>query len=213
MIQQNFYTYEPTLPKSIKSKERFNDAYQTALNAAKQAKQHWSALLATPEIADRCRDIDKCLDDKAAIIAYYDEKIAAVEALPVPPTEKAKMLREWQSAKDDASTHLNGLEEALDSLPCGYITYEDNDPESVTISRKNLLEYATNESKIPVPDEARELYAKFLAAIKAINDFHTYEREKGYNERDFISIIGHIHNAEEFASNFIFGTWKKYNYH
>ena len=205
---QNFYSYDPNLPQTIKSKERFNKAYTDALNAVRQAKLHWSALLATPEIADRCRDIDKALDDKAAIIAYYTEKIAAVEALPVPPTEKAKMLREWQSAKDDASTHLNGLEEALDSLPCGYITYEDNDPESVTISRKNLLEYATSESKIPVPDEARELYAKFLAAIKAINDFHQYEQEKGYNERDFISILGHIHNAEDFASNFIFGTWK-----
>ena len=210
MIQQNFYKFEPKLPRTIKSKAKFNKAYTDALNAVKQAKEHWRALLATPEIADRCRDVDKCLDDKEVIIAYYTEKIASVEALPLPPTEKAKMLQEWQRAKDDASTHLNGLEEALDSLPCGYINYKDNAPESVTISRKNLLEYATNESKIPVPDEARELYSKFLAAIQAINDFHEYERKKDYNERDFISIIGHIRNAEEFASNWVYGTWKKY---
>lgn len=209
MIQQNFYTYEPTLPKSIKSKERFNDAYQTALNAAKQAKQHWSALLATPEIADRCRDIDVALDDKAAIIAYYAEKIAAVEALPVPPTEKARMIQEWQSAKDDAETHLNGLEDALDSMPCGYIQYESDAPESVAIKSKYLLEYANNQSTILIPEEAHELYSKFIAAIQAINDFHEYEKEKGYNQRDFISILGHIHNAEEFAYNWATGTWKK----
>ena len=207
---QNFYHYEPTLPKTIKSKAKFNKAYTDALNAVKEAKEHWRALLSTPEIKDKLQDINKALDEKESILAYYTKKIEAVEALPVPPTEKAKMLQEWQRAKDDASTHLNGLEEALDSLPCGYITYEANDLDSVSISRKNLMEYATNESKIQIPDEARELYSKFLAAIQAINDFHEYEREKGYNERDFISILGHIHNAEEFASNFIFGTWKKY---
>lgn len=210
MIQQNFYKFEPKLPRTIRSKDKFNKAYTDALNAVRQAKLHWSALLASTEIADRCQDIDKALDNKEAIIAYYAEKIAAVEALPVPPTEKARLIQEWQSAKDDAETHLNGLEDALDSMPCGYIHYEANDPESVAIKSKYLLEYATNESKIPVPDEARELYSKFLAAIKAIQDFHTYEQEKGYNERVFISIIGHIHNAEEFASNFIFGTWKIY---
>lgn len=207
---QNFYHYEPTLPKSIKSKERFNDAYQTALNAVSEAKQHWRALLATPEIKDRLQDINKALDEKESIIDYYSKKIAEVEALPVPPSEKAKMLQEWKSAKDDAEAHLNALEDAMDSLPCGYITYEDDNPDSVSISCKDLLEYANKESEIQIPDEARELYSKFLAAIKAIQDFHEYEREKGYNERDFISILGHIHTAEEFASNFIFGTWKKY---
>ena len=207
---QNFYHYEPTLPKTIKSKDKYNKAYSEALNAVEEAKVHWRALLATPEIADRCRDIDKALDEKEAIIAYYTEKIKEVEALPVPPSEKARMIQEWQNSKDDTSTHLNGLEEALDSMPCGYIHYEANAPESVAIKSKYLLEYATNESEIQIPEEARELYSKFLAAIQAINDFHQYEQEKGYNERDFISILGHIHNAEEFASNFIFGTWKKY---
>lgn len=210
MIQQNFYTYEPTLPKSIKSKERFNDAYQTALNAVKEAKLHWSALLASPEIKDRCTDVDKALDEKESILAYYSKKISEVEALPLRPTEKARLIQEWQSAKDDAEAHLNGLEEAFDTLPCGYITYQDDNPESIFISGKDLLEYATNQSKIHIPDEARELYSKFLAAIQAINDFHQYEQEKGYNERDFISIIGHIRNAEEFASNWVYGTWKKY---
>ena len=207
---QNFYNYEQNLPKTIKSKERFNDAYSAALNAVKEAKLHWSALLSTPEIKDRCKDIDVALDEKESIIDYYSKKIEDVEALPVPPSEKAKMLQEWQSAMDKAEKHLNALEDAFDTLPCGYISYEEDNPESIAIKSKDLMEYATNESKIQIPDEARELYSKFLAAIQAINDFHTYEREKGYNERDFISIIGHIHNAEEFASNFIYGTWKKY---
>lgn len=207
---QSIYNYEPNLPKTVQSKAKFNEAYTTALNAVEEAKTHWVALLSMPEIKDRLQDINKALDEREEISFYLSQKIREVEALPIPQTEKAKLIQEWKNIKADAERHLTGLEDALDSLPCGYITYEDNDPESVTISRKNLLEYATNESKIPVPDEARELYAKFLAAIKAINDFHTYEREKGYNERDFISIIGHIHNAEEFATNWIYGTWKKY---
>lgn len=207
---QNFYSFEPNLPKTIKSKERFNDAYTTALNAVSGAKEHWRVLLATPEIADRCRDIDEALDDKAAILAYYAEKIAAVEALPVPPTEKAKMLREWNQAKTDAEKHLNGLEEAIDSLPGGYITYENYNPDSLSISNKDLMEYATKQSTIKTPTEAHELYEKFMAAIQAIQDFHDYEREKGLNERDFISIIGHIHTAEEFASNWVYGTWRNY---
>lgn len=210
MIQQNFYKFEPKLPRTIKSKAKFNKAYTDALNAVKQAKEHWRALLATPEIANRCRDVDKCLDDKEVIIAYYTEKIASVEALPLPPTEKAKMLQEWQSAKDEAETHLNQLEDAMDSMQCGMIHYDQGDPESLSIDEKDLKEFATIISTIIIPDEARELYSKFLAAIQAINDFHEYERKKDYNERDFISIIGHIRDAEEFASNWVYGTWKKY---
>lgn len=207
---QNFYSFEPNLPKTIKSKERFNDAYQTALNAVKEAKEHWSALLSTPEIKDRCKDIDKCLDEKESILAYYSKKISEVEALPLPHKEKIKLTQEWERAKDDAEVHLNGLEEAMDSLPCGYITYDQSDPETIAISSKDLMEYATTQSKIQVKDEARELYARFMAAIQAINDFHAYEKEKGLNERDFISVISHIHSAEEFASNWIMGTWKVY---
>lgn len=207
---QSIYNYDPNLPQTIKSKERFNDAYSEALNAVKQAKEHWSALLATPEIKDRCKDINVALDEKESIIDYYSKKIAEVEALPVPPSEKAKMLQEWKSAKDDAEAHLNALEDAMDSLPCGYITYEDDNPDSVSISCKDLLEYANKESEIQIPDEARELYSKFLAVINAIRDFHQYEKEKGLNERDFISVISHIHSAEEFANNWIMGTWKVY---
>lgn len=205
---QNFYHYEPTLPKSIKSKERFNDAYQTALNAVKEAKEHWIALLSIDEIKDKLQNINKALDEREEISLNLSQKIREVEALPIPQTEKAKLIQEWKNIKADAERHLTGLEEAFDTLPCGYITYEENNPDSVSITNKDLLEYATNQSKIQIPDEARELYSKFLAAIKAIQDFHEYEREKGYNERDFISIIGHIHNAEEFASNYIYGTWK-----
>lgn len=207
---QSIYNYEPNLPKTVQSKDKFNKAYSEALNAVSEAKEHWRALLATPEISDRCRDIDKALDEKETIIDYYSEKIAAVEALPVPPSEKARMIQEWQSAKTDAEAHINGLEEAIDSLPCGYIIYENDNPESIAIKSKDLMEYATNESKIQIPDEARELYARFMAAIQAINDFHTYERENGLNERDFISVISHIHSAEEFATNWVMGTWKVY---
>ena len=208
---QNFYNYQPNLPQTISSKERFNEAYERALNAVQQAKTHWGALLSIPEIKDRLSDINKALDEREEISLYFSEKIKEVEALPLPSTEKAKLLNEWQKIKAETEAHLSALEEAFDELPCGYLEYEENRPETLTISEKSLKEYATRESLIQVPDEARELYSKFLAAISAINDFHRYEKQKGLNERDFISVLGHIHNAEEFAQNWIFGTWKKYN--
>ena len=208
---QKFYQYEPNLPEAVKSKDKFNQAYERALNAVEKAKTHWSALLAIPEIKDRVEDINKALDEKEEISRYFSEKIKQVEALPLPSNEKAKLLHEWQKIKADTEAHLTSLEEAFDTLPCGYIDYEGNKPETLTISEKSLKEYATKESLIQVPEEARELYSKFLAAISAINEFHTYEKEKNLNERDFISILGHIHNSEEFASNYIFGTWKKFH--
>lgn len=207
---QNFYNYEPNLPKTVQSKAKFNEAYTTALNAVEEAKTHWVALLSIQEIKDRLQDINKALDEREEISLYLSQKIREVEALPIPQTEKAKLIQEWKNIKADAERHLTGLEEALDSLPCGYITYENDNPDSLSITNKDLLEYATKQSTIKTPTEAHELYEKFMAAIKAIQDFHKYEREEGYNERDFISIIGHIHNAEEFASNFIYGTWKTY---
>ena len=207
---QNFYDYQPNIPQTISSKERFNEAYERALNAVQQAKVHWGALLSIEEIKEPLKDINKALDEREEISCYFSQKIKQVEALPLPSNEKAKLQQEWQKLKAKAEKHLNALEEAFDELPCGYLDYEENKPETLTISEKNLKEYATKESLINVPDEARELYNKFFAAISAINEFHRYEKEKNLNERDFISILGHIHSAEEFASNYIFGTWKKY---
>lgn len=209
-MTQNFYTYEPNLPETVKSKDKFNEAYERALNAVQQAKTHWGALLSIPEIKDRLSDINKALDEKEEISLYFSEKIKEVEALPLPSTEKAKILQEWLKIKAETEAHLTALEEAFDTLPCGYMDYEENRPDTLTISEKSLKEYATRESLIQVPDEARELYNKFLAAISAINEFHTYEKEKNLNERDFISILGHVHSAEEFAKNWVYGTWKKY---
>lgn len=208
---QNFYDYQPNLPQTISSKERFNQAYDRALNAVQQAKTHWSALLTIREIEDRLSDINKALDEREEISLYFSEKIKEVEALPLPSNEKAKLQQEWQKLKAKAEKHLNALEEAFDELPCGYLDYEENKPETLTISEKSLKEYAYKESLINVPNEAKELYSKFLVAIQAIKEFHDYEREKKLNERDFISILGHIHNSEEFASNYIFGTWKKFH--
>ena len=207
---QKLYEFEENLPQTISSRERFNEAYDRALNAVQQAKTHWGALLSIPEIKDSLSDINKALDEREEISRHFSEKINEVEALPLPNNEKAKLLNEWQKIKAETEAHLTALEEAFDSLPCGYLEYEENKPETLTISEKNLKEYATKESLINVPDEARELYNKFLEAISAINEFHRYEKEKNLNERDFISILGHIHSAEEFASNYIFGTWKKY---
>lgn len=207
---QKLYEFEENLPQTISSKERFNEAYERALNAVQQAKVHWGALLSVQEIKVHLCDINKALDEKEEISLYFSEKNKEVEALPLPSTEKAKLQQKWQKLKAETETHLTALEEAFDTLPCGYMEYEENKPETLRISDKNLKEYTTKESLINVPDEARELYNKFFAAISAINEFHRYEKEKNLNERDFISILGHVHSAEEFAKNWVYGTWKKY---
>ena len=131
--------------------------------------------------------------------------------MPLPSATKAQMITEWRAAEKQAESHLQALNKALDKIPDGYLSYSDGDPESLCISPKDLRVIEKQAGEIKVPDEAQELYNKFVEACNAIEAFHHYEREKSYNVRHFVDVCMNVTSAEDFAKCFVNGTWNKYN--
>ena len=206
-----FDIYTPELPQSIKDKDKEREAHKDTLQAISEAKNHWSALLNMPELVDRCYNLDEASDTLFTFKELYADKIKGVETMPLPPASKAQMIMEWRAAEKQAESHLQALNKALDKIPDGYLSYSDGDPESLSISPKDLMAIEKQAGEIQVPKEAQELYKIFLDACKAIEAFHTYEQEKGYNVRHFVDVCMHVTSAEDFAKCFANGTWKKYN--
>lgn len=205
-----FDIYEDKLPLTIMDKDKAREASKEALQAIKEAKKHWSALLQMPELADRCYSLDEAHDTLYTYKELYAEKIQAVETMPLPSATKANMIAEWQQAEQQAAHHLKELDKALDAIPGNFMCYSDGDVESLSISPKDLQHIEKMVGTIQVPDEAQEIYRKFLDACKAIEAFHSYEREHGYNVRHFVDVCMHVTSAEEFARCFVNGTWKPY---
>lgn len=206
-----FDIYLPELPQSIQDRDKEREAHSETLKAIEAAKNHWGALLKMPELVDRCYNLDEASDTLFTYKDMYDVKIKGVEKMPLPSATKAQMIMEWRAAEKQAAYHLNELNKALDKIPDGYLSYSDGDPESLCISPKDLRAIEKQAGEIQVPDEAQELYHKFLDACKAIEAFHTYEQEKGYNVRHFVDVCMNVTSAEDFARCFVNGTWKKYN--
>lgn len=206
-----FDIYEDKLPLTIMDKDKAREASKEALQAIKEAKKHWSALLNMPELADRCYSLDEAHDTLYTYKELYAEKIKAVEAMPLPSATKANMIAEWQQAQQQAAHHFEELDKALDAIPGCFMCYSDGDPESLSISPKDLQHIEKMVATIKVPQEAQELYSKFLDACKAIEAFHQYEREQGYNVRHFVDVCMNVTSAEDFARCFVNGTWKLYN--
>lgn len=205
-----FDIYEDKLPQTIHDIDKAREARKDAMQAITEAKKHWSALLNMPELADRCYSLDEAHDSLFTYQELYDEKIKAVETMPLPSSTKANMIAEWKHAQQQAAHHFEELDKALDAIPGCFMCYSDGDPESLRISPKDMQHIEKMVGTIKVPDEAQELYSKFLDACWAIEAFHQYEREHGYNVRHFVDVCMHVTSAEEFAANFIFGTWKNY---
>ena len=206
-----FDIYTPELPQSIQDKDKEREAHKDTLQAIQAAKNHWGALLRMPELVDRCYNLDEASDTLFTFKDLYADKIKGVEKMPLPSASKAQMIKEWREAEKQAESHLQALNKALDKIPDGYLSYSDGDPESLCISPKDMMAIEKQAGTIKVPYEAQELYNKFVEACKAIEAFHSYQREKGYNVRHFVDCCMHINSAEDFAKCFINGTWKKYN--
>ena len=205
-----FDIYTPELPQSIQDKDKEREAHSDTLQAIEEVKNNWGALLRMPELVDRCYNLDEASDTLFTFKELYADKIKGVETMPLPPATKAQMIMEWREAEKQAETHLQALNKALDKIPDGYLSYADGEPESLSISPKDLMAIEKQAGAIKVPDEAKELYSKFLDACKAIEAFHTYEQEKGYNVRHFVDVCMNVTSAEDFARCFINGTWKNY---
>ena len=206
-----FDIYEDKLPLTIMDKDKAREASKEALQAIKEAKKHWSALLQMPELADRCYSLDEAHDTLYTYKELYAEKIQAVETMPLPSSTKASMIKEWEQAQQQAACHLSELDKALNAIPGCYMEYTDDDPDSLTISPQDIKNIEKLMGTIDVPDEAQELYLRFVDACNAIEAFHQYERERGYNVRHFVDVCMHVTSAEDFARCFVNGTWKPYN--
>ena len=206
-----FDIYAAELPKTIHDKDKAREARKDALQGIEEAKKHWSALMQMPELADRCYKLDEAHDTLYTYQELYDEKIKAVETMPLPSSVKADMVKQWNEAQQQAAHHLNELDKALDAIPGNFMCYSDGDTESLTISPKDLQHIEKMVGTIQVPDEAQELYNRFIDACKAIEAFHDYEKKHGYNVRHFVDVCMHVTSAEDFARCFINGTWKHYN--
>ena len=205
-----FDIYLPELPQTIQDKEKEREAHSDTLKAISEAKNHWGALLRMPELVDRCYNLDEASDTLFTFKELYADKIKGVEKMPLPSATKAQMITEWREAEKQAESHLQALNKALDKIPDGYLSYSDGDPESLCVSPKDMRAIEKQAGEIQVPKEAQELYKIFLDACKAIEAFHTYEQEKGYNVRHFVDVCMNVTSAEDFARCFINGTWKNY---
>ena len=205
-----FDIYTPELPQTIQDRDKEREAHRDTLQAISEAKKHWRALINMPELVDRCYNLDEASDTLFTYKDMYAVKIKGVEKMPLPSASKAQMIKEWREAEKQAESHLQALNKALDKIPDGYLSYSDGDPESICVSPKDMRAIEKQSGEIQVPKEAQELYNKFIEACKAIEAFHTYEQEKGYNVRHFVDVCMHVTSAEDFARCFVNGTWKKY---
>ena len=206
-----FDIYEAELPQTIHDKDKARAASKDALKAIAEAKKHWKALRQIPELSEKCRTLDEAHDTLYTYQELYAEKIKAVEAMPLPSSTKASMIKEWEQAKQQAAYHINELNKALEAIPGCFMEYADDDPDSLTISPRDLKNIEKLVGTVDVPDEAQDLYLRFIDACNAIEAFHQYEREQGYNVRHFVDVCMNVTSAEDFARCFVNGTWKLYN--
>ena len=126
-----FDIFLPELPQSIKDKDKEREAHKDTLQAISEAKNHWGALLRMPELVDRCYNLDEASDTLFTFKELYADKIKGVEKMPLPSATKAQMITEWREAEKQAESHLQALNNALDKIPDGYLSYSDGDPESI----------------------------------------------------------------------------------
>ena len=205
----NKLNFENSLPDVVQVREKRRETEREISRNLAAIKEHWAALLNIPEIADKVKDINLALDYEDLLLSI-DKKITEVQAMPLPITDKNEVIQEWKEIKRNIQFHCEKLVEAEEYFPCGYVTIEDGNPSSVDISPKDRRELEEKGATVAVPAEAKELYKVFMNVVEAAQEFEKYQFNHNLNIRDFVSCVMHIRNAEEFAKNWISGTWKRY---
>ena len=205
----NKLNFENSLPDKVQVREKRRETEREISRNLAAIKEHWAALLSIPEIANLVKDINKALDYED-LLSSIDKKIAEVQAMPLPITDKSEVIQEWKEIKRNIQYHCEKLVEAEEYFPCGYVTIGDGNPSSVDIIPKFRKELEDKGATVAVPQEAKELYQVFLNVVEAAREFEEYQFNLNLNVRDFISCITHIRDAEDFAKNWISGTWKRY---
>lgn len=206
MVKLNF---EKSLPDVVQVREKRRETEREISRNLAAIKEHWAALLDIPEISEKVKDINLALDYEDLLLSI-DKKITEVQAMPLPITDKNEVIQEWKEIKRNIQFHCEKLVEAEEYFPCGYVTMEEGKPETVDISPKDRKELEIKGATVAVPDAAKELYQVFMKVVEAAQEYEKYQFNKNLNVRDFISTITHIRDAEEFAKNWISGTWKRF---
>ena len=86
--------FEKTLPDFVKDREKRRDAERDISRHLQEIHTHWAAMLAIPEIAEKCKDIDVACEYEN-FITDIEKKIAEVQAMPLPITDKNQVICEW----------------------------------------------------------------------------------------------------------------------
>ena len=206
MVKMNF---DKSLPDYVQDREKRRETEREISRNLAAIKEHWAALLAIPEIAERVKDINQALDYEDLLLSI-DKKIKEVEAMPLPITDKNEVVQEWKEILRNIQFNCEKLVEAEEYFPCGYVTIEDGNPSSVDISPKDRKIMEDKGATVAVPQEAKDLYQVFYKVVQAAKEFEDYQFNHNLNVRDFIGCITHIRNAEEFAKKWLNGTWKRY---
>lgn len=201
--------FSSSLPDYVQDRERRRETEREISRNLAEIRNHWKAMLQIPEIAEKCKNIDVACEYQF-LIEGIDKKISEVQAMPLPITDKNEVMCEWKEIKRQVQYHGEKLVEAVDYFPCGYLLIEDGNPDTVDISPKDRKELEIKGATVAVPAEAKELYQVFINVVEAAKEFEAYQFNLNLNVRDFISCITHIRDAEDFAKNWISGTWKRY---
>lgn len=205
----NKLNFENSLPDVVQVREKRRETEREISRNLAAIREHWKAMQSIPEIAEKCKDIDVACEYDF-LIEGIDKKISEVDAMPLPITDKNEVICEWKEIKRQVQYHGEKLLEAVDYFPCGYLLIEDGNPDAVDISQKDRKELEIKGATVAVPDAAKELYQVFMKVVEAAQEYEKYQFNKNLNVRDFISTITHIRDAEEFAKNWISGTWKRF---
>lgn len=203
--------FAESLPDFIQDMEARRETSREISRKLVDIKKYWQAMLKIPEIAEKAKDIDVACEYEL-LIADIDMKITDVQSMPLPAAEKAKLIADWKEIRRQVQVNGEKLVEAVDYFPCGYLSIENNSPESVTIKPIDRQQLEEEGATIAVPQEAKELYEQFMKVVRAAEEWENYQYAHNLNIRDFVSTYTHISSAEDFAKNWLKGTWKRLNY-
>lgn len=201
--------FSSSLPDAVQILERKRETSREIDKNLADVRTHWKAMQSIPEIAEKAKDIDVACEYDI-LMSDIDKKISEVQAMPLPITDKNEVICEWKEIKRQVQLHGEKLLDAVDYFPSGYLIIEDSNPSSVDISPKDRRELEEKGATVAVPQKAKDLYQAFLRVVQAAKEFEQYQFNNNLNVRDFISCITHIRNAEDFAKNWINGTWERY---
>lgn len=201
--------FESKLPDFVQVIDRRRETRREIDRNLAAIREHWAAMLAIPEIAEKAKDVCVALTYED-LLPEIDKKIADAQTLPLPITDKNEVIAEWKEIKRQIIFHGEKLVEAEGFFPLGYVVFEHGNPDAVTMRPKDRREMEDKGATVAVPDEAKELYQSFMKVVDAAKDFENFQFNHNLNVRDFLSVITHVRDAEDFAKNWINGTWKRY---